>query len=183
MIGKIVARRYAKALFSLAEKAGGETPARYGADMEAVASAFATSPELVRILANPVIDASVKHAVMTSVADKLGLSPLVVNFLSLLIEKGRIASAPDIADLYRAFLDEANGILRGQLATAYALSEARQDQITTALEHQSGKTMELSFVVDPALLGGVLLKIGDKVLDASLRAQLAILKEQIKRGE
>ena len=67
MTGKIVARRYAKALFSLAEKAGGETPARYGADMEAVASAFATSPELVRILANPVIDASVKHAVMTSV--------------------------------------------------------------------------------------------------------------------
>ena len=74
-------------------------------------------------------------------------------------------------------------LMRGQLVTAYALTDVRQDQIKGKLEKQSGKKLVLSFAVDPAILGGVLLKVGDKVLDASLRAQLEILKEQIKRGE
>jgi len=183
LTGKIVARRYAKALFALAEKAGGEAPARFGADLEAFAAVLEVSPDLLRFFANPVIGDEVKRSVLAELVTKLSPSHLVANFLSLVIEKGRVSAVSDIAALYRALLDETNGILRGQLVTSFALSETRQDQIKTTLEKQSGKTMELSFVVDPALLGGVLLKIGDKVLDASLRAQLAILKEQIKRGE
>mgnify|MGYP001331221022 CR=1 FL=1 len=183
MTGKIVARRYAKALFALAAKAGGNAPAQYGADLEAFAAILVASPDLLRVFASPVIAEEAKRSVLAGLVGKLSLTPMVGNFLSLLIEKGRASFVVDVAVFYRTLLDEANGVLRGQLATAYVLSETRQDQIKTTLEHQSGKTMELSFVVDPALLGGVLLKIGDKVLDASLRAQLAILKEQIKRGE
>ena len=65
----------------------------------------------------------------------------------------------------------------------FAIPYLFQDQIKAKLEKQSGKKLVLSFAVDPAIIGGVVLKVGDKVLDASLRAQLEILKEQIKRGE
>jgi F-type H+-transporting ATPase subunit delta len=108
---------------------------------------------------------------------------MVVNFLSLLADKERLAIVLEVSAYYRTLLDEAEGVLRGQLVTAYTLSDQRQDQIKAKLEKQSGKKLVLSFGVDPAILGGVLLKVGDKVLDASLRAQLEILKEQIKRGE
>ena len=183
MTGNIVARRYAKALFALAVKAGGKAPAQYGEDMETIASILESSADLLRVFANPVITADVKKAVLAGVVGKLSLAPMVVNFLSLLADKDRLAFVPDVAAVYMALLDEAEGVLRGELVTAYALTETRQDQIRTKLEKQSGKELELSFVVDPAILGGVLLKVGDKVLDASLRAQLEILKEQIKRGE
>jgi F-type H+-transporting ATPase subunit delta len=183
LTGNIVARRYAKALFSLAAKAGKKAPAEFGKDLEAFASVLETSPDLLKVFANPIITADVKKAVLKGVLDKLALKPTVVNFLSLLADKERLPFVLDVAATYRALLDEAQGVMRGQLVTAYALTEARQDQIKTKLEKQSGKKLVLSFAVDPAILGGVLLQVGDKVLDASLRAQLDILKEQIKRGE
>jgi len=183
LTGNIVARRYAKALFALAKKAGKKAPAEYGKDLEAFASVLKTSPELLKVFANPIITADVKKAVLAGVLGKLSLKPMVANFLSLLADKDRLSSVLDVAAFYRLLLDEAEGVLRGQFVTAYALTDARQDQIKTKLEKQSGKKLVLSFAVDPAILGGVLLKVGDKVLDASLRAQLDILKEQIKRGE
>ena len=183
MSANIVARRYAKALFALAVKAGKKAPAEYGKDLEAFAEVLGTSPELLRVFANPIITADVKKVVLSGVLGKLSLKPTVANFLSLLADKERLPFVLDVAAVYRQLLDAAEGILRGQLVTAYALTEARQDQIKSKLEKQSGKKLVLSFAVDPAILGGVLLKVGDKVLDASLRAQLDILKEQIKRGE
>ncbi|KAF5033082.1 ATP synthase subunit delta [anaerobic digester metagenome] len=183
MTGNIVARRYAKALFALAKKAGKKAPAEYGKDMEAFASVLEASPDLLKVFANPVVAAEDKKAVLAGVVGKLGLKPMVVNFLSLLADKERLAFVLEVSAYYRTLLDEAEGVLRGQLVTAYALSDQRQDQIKAKLEKQSGKKLVLSFGVDPAILGGVLLKVGDKVLDASLRAQLEILKEQIKRGE
>lgn len=183
MTGNIVARRYAKALFALAKKAGKKAPADYGKDLEAFASVLEASPDLLKVFANPIIAAEMKKAVLAGVVGKLSLKPVVANFLSLLADKERLSSVLEVSAYYRTLLDEAEGVMRGQLVTAYTLSDVRQDQIKTKLEKQSGKKLVLSFAVDSSILGGVLLKVGDKVLDASLRAQLDILKEQIKRGE
>jgi F-type H+-transporting ATPase subunit delta len=124
-----------------------------------------------------------KKAVLDGVLADLSISPMVKNFLGLLAEKERLGYLPDIAAYYRTLLDESQGVVRGRLVTAVGLAEARQDQIKTKLEAQTGKKLVLDFAVDPDILGGVVLKVGDKVLDASLRAQLQILKEQIKRGD
>jgi len=183
LTGNIVARRYAKALFALAKKAGKKAPADYGKDLEAFASVLEASPDLLKVFANPIIAAEMKKAVLAGVVGKLSLKPVVANFLSLLADKERLSSVLEVSAYYRTLLDEAEGVMRGQLVTAYTLSDVRQDQIKTKLEKQSGKKLVLSFAVDSSILGGVLLKVGDKVLDASLRAQLDILKEQIKRGE
>ena len=183
MTGNIVARRYAKALFALAKKAGKKAPAEYGKDLEAFASVLETSADLLKVFANPIISADLKKAVLAGVVGKLALKPMVANFLSLLADKERLPFVLEVSAYYRTLLDESEGVMRGQLLTAFVLADARQDQIKSKLEKQSGKKLVLSFAVDSAILGGVLLKVGDKVLDASLRAQLEILKEQIKRGE
>jgi len=183
LTGNIVARRYAKALFALAKKAGKKAPAEYGKDLETFSSVLEASPDLLKVFANPIIGADVKKSVLAGVVGKLGLKPMVVNFLSLLADKERLPFVLEVSAVYRTLLDEAEGVMRGQLVTAFALADARQDQIKAKLEKQSGKKLVLSFAVDPSIIGGVVLKVGDKVLDASLRAQLEILKEQIKRGE
>ena len=92
-------------------------------------------------------------------------------------------SLPEIAEDFGAMLDEKNGVVSGKLVTAVALSDPRKVELKQRLEQQTGKKLELSFATDAEILGGVVLQIGDSVLDASLRAQLNILKETIKRGE
>lgn len=183
MTGNIIARRYAKALFSLGLGQGGDAVAAYGKDLEGLAEVLEKAPELMRVFANPIFVASEKMAVLDGVLAGLPISPMVKNFLGLLAEKERLSFLPDIAAYYRTLLDESQGVVRGRLVTAVNLAEARQDQIKSKLEAQTGKKLVLDFAVDPDILGGVMLKVGDKVLDASLRAQLQILKEQIKRGD
>lgn len=183
MTGNIVARRYAKALYSLGRKQGPDAPAAFGKDLDALAGVLEEAPLLLRVFANPIVTSEEKKAVLSAVAEKLKLSDVVRNFLGLLADKERLSSLLDIAAYYRLLLDADQGIMRGELVTAMPLAAPRQETIKKRLEKQSGKKLVLSFGVDKAILGGVLLKIGDKVLDASLRAQLEILKEQIKRGD
>ena len=80
-------------------------------------------------------------------------------------------------------LDEAKGILRGQCITAVKLSNDKKANLKDALQKKAGADIELTFAVDKDILGGMVLKLGDRVLDASLRAQLGILRETFKRGE
>jgi F-type H+-transporting ATPase subunit delta len=183
LTGNIIARRYAKALFSLGLGQGGDAVSAYGKDLEELAAVLENVPELMRVFANPIFVASEKKAVLDGVLAKLSVSPMVKNFLGLLAEKERLSYLPEIAVYFRTLLDEAQGVVRGRLVTALNLAEARRDQIKSKLEAQTGKKLVLDFAVDPEILGGVMLKVGDKVLDASLRAQLQILKEQIKRGD
>jgi F-type H+-transporting ATPase subunit delta len=84
---------------------------------------------------------------------------------------------------FQALLDEAQGIVRGDLVTAVGLDDAKQQAIKEQLEKQFNTSLVLDYHTDEDILGGVVLKVGDQVLDASLRAQLNILKENIKRGD
>ena len=104
-------------------------------------------------------------------------------FCELLADKGRLPLLSAIAADYGALLDKAKGICRGVLTTAIELEAKRKAEIKTQLESRTGRKLELVWAVDPAILGGLILKMGDIVLDASLRAQLDNLRESIKRGE
>jgi len=121
--------------------------------------------------------------VLEKVLDKLSVSQVVRNFSMLLADKNRLAYLPDIGSVYAMLLDEAQGIMRGKVLTAVALPEKRQGEIKQKLEKQTGRKLVLGYDVDPGIIGGLVLQIGDKVLDASLKAQLSKMKEQIKRGE
>eukprot|EP00831_Metopus_contortus_P037209 TRINITY_DN29335_c0_g2_i1.p2 TRINITY_DN29335_c0_g2~~TRINITY_DN29335_c0_g2_i1.p2 ORF type:complete len:130 (+),score=38.12 TRINITY_DN29335_c0_g2_i1:172-561(+) len=108
---------------------------------------------------------------------------MVKSFCDLLADRGRVALIPAIASDYKAMMDAVSGVISGELITVSELNAERRSAIQANLEKQAGKKLELSFATDKSILGGVVLKVGDKVMDASLKAQLQILKENIKRGE
>ena len=173
MNGDIVAQRYAKALFALGQQEGMAKLEQYGENLSALEGVLEDSPELVRLFHIPVISVAEKQKVLSQVLDKLDVDPMIKNFCSLLAEKERLPLFEEIAEAFGKLLDEAWGVVRGKLLTG----------ILARLEKQTSKQIALKFEVDPSILGGVVLQVGDNVLDASLRAQLAILRDIIKRGE
>ena len=183
MTGNVVARRYAKALFAVAQKGGAKDLDAYGKDLAGLVNVLDAAPEALGFFKNPTFNVDEKKAVLDDLLGKLSVGPTVKNFCDLLADKGRLPVLPAIAEVYKKMLEDAQGVVAGSLVTAVELPEARKNQIKDALAKKAGKTLDLDFAVDADILGGVVLKVGDKVLDASLRAQLQILKEQIKRGE
>lgn len=183
MSGNIVARRYAKALFAVGKKQSQSELDAYGKQIAELAEALEGAPEALRFFKNPVFSVEEKKAVLKQIADSLGLTGPIRNFANLLADKNRLVSVPEIAADFKAMLDEQNGIISGKLVTAVAISDARKVELKERLEKQTGKKLVLDYATNADILGGVVLQIGDSVLDASLRAQLNILKETIKRGE
>ncbi len=183
MTGNIVARRYAKALFALGKKKGDAELEAYGKNLAQLAEVLDQSPDMLSFFKNPVFSAAEKKAVLEQILGKISVQPLVKDFCNLLADKSRLSSLQDIAADFSIYLDEIQGILRGKLVTAVDLSDSKKADLQKQLEKQTGSKVNLDYDVDKEILGGVVLKVGDKVLDASLRAQLEILKETIKRGE
>ncbi|WP_022663238.1 F0F1 ATP synthase subunit delta [Paucidesulfovibrio longus] len=183
MTGNVVARRYAKALFAVGQKSGGEALDAFGKELSALAGVLDGSPEAFSFFKNPAFSAEEKKSVLKKLAEKVAVGQMMQNFCDLLADKDRVDVLPCIAEDFQSMLDQENGVIAGSLVTAFELSDGRKKELTDKLEKQTGKKLDLDFATDADILGGVVLKVGDKVLDASLRAQLDILKEQIKRGE
>ncbi|CCH49761.1 ATP synthase F1 subunit delta [Pseudodesulfovibrio piezophilus] len=183
MTGNVVSRRYAKALFAIGAAKGEADQKTYGEQLTALGDSMTASPEALGFFRNPLFSAEEKKAVLETLVDKVGVDPMVKNFCDLLADRGRVEMLPAIAADYKAMTDAVSGILSGQLITVGELNEERKSAIKENLEKQAGKKLELTFDTDKDILGGIVLKIGDKVMDASLKAQLQILKENIKRGE
>lgn len=184
MTNTVIARRYANALFALGKEEGGENAlSRYGACLTSLGDMLDTSSALEMTLKSPVIDVEEKKALVAKLLDKLKADATVRNFCFLLADNERLAFLRDIVTCYSKLLDEVRGVVRGTLTTAVGLAADKQSKLKSGLEKKTGAAIELAFAVDSGILGGMVLKIGDKVLDASLRAQLGILRETFKRGE
>ena len=183
MTGNIVATRYAKALFALGRKAGKGELDKFASSLNGIGEAYSKSPALAEVFCSSVFTQDEKRKVLTKLSKSLSLHKTVVNFCLLLSERRRMNVLPDIVTAFQALLDVEKGTIRGKLLTAIALDEAKRTAYQAELEKKAGTKLELEFGVAPEILGGVVLKVGDKVLDASLRAQLSILKDSIKRGE
>ncbi len=183
MSSDIIARRYSRALYAIGQEQGEDQLAAFGKDLGKVMEVVDQAPEMLRVFQNPIFTIEEKKAVMQKILDKLDLSKTVVNFCLFLGDKDRLGFLPQIVDYFNGLLDEAQGVLRGELVTAVDLDEEMKTTVKSKLEQQSGNTVYLDYQVDQQILGGLRLKVGDKVLDASLKAQLEILKENIKRGE
>lgn len=179
----IVANRYAKALFFLGKEAGPKKLDAFSVSLGGLGEAYGASSALVQVLSSPLFSVEEKRKVLGSLAEKLSTDETVLNFCYLLAEKQRMDMLPAIVASFGNLLDEERNVLRGEVVTATALAAKKQESVLSALGKKTKSTLALEFGVDPEILGGVMLKVGDKVLDASLRAQLSILKDSIKRGE
>lgn len=183
MTGSIVAKRYAYALFSIGKEVGDNELDAYWRSLSDLDQALKSSPELTQVLTSPIFSFEEKSKVISKLGETLELNKTILNFCFLLAEKKRISAFSSICADFGRLLDEERGIIRGEILTAVALTKKKQQEVLQSLGEKSKSELALEFGVAPEIIGGVILKVGDKVMDASLRAQLSILKESIKRGE
>jgi len=169
-----VARRYAQALYQQAE-ASGQTDA-VEADVALVGETFAGSPDLTQAIGSPVVPREKKQAVLDRVFGGR-LSAVTDGFVRLLLDKGREALVPEVVAAYRALGDERTGTVEAVVRTAKPLSADETDRLQAALAARTGKTVRLRIQLEPDLLGGLVVRIGDVVYDRSVRHQLAQLRD------
>ena len=181
MIGLKIARRYAKALMTIGKEDGqAET---YKEELAGVVKLLEEQEELQQAISNPLYDGESRKNVLELVVERLGLSKVMTSFLFLCFDKGRIQYLGDIYRFYEKLTDELANIVRADLVSAVELPEESIARIRDALSEKTGKEVRMEVSVDPALIGGAVTKIGDLVLDGSVRTQLMSLKESLQRSE
>ena len=176
----VIAKRYAKALFNLAEQ--DKAIEQYGQEMDQFVRLLGELPKLAGAIQSPLYPEATRKSLFATGADKVGMAPIVRSFVNLLVEKKRVQHIAEIADYYHKLIDEHANVARAQLSAATALSEGVVGEIALSLEKMTGKKVVIEFKEDPSLIGGVVAQIGDLVLDGSVRRQLLNFKETFKRG-
>jgi len=176
-----IARRYAKALFSLAVDKTSDKSAseKFGKELDALAAAYTVSDDLRHALESPLFKSAEKSAVLAALQKKLKISPEVQRFMALLLVRGRLPHLPGIARAYRRLSDDRLQQIRGTITSAQPLSSDAYKRITAALGKRTGRTVILEAQVDPELLGGVVAKVGDLVLDGSIKSRIERLQHKI----
>ncbi len=174
-----VARIYARTLLLLAEKEA----AVEGVDQSvtALAGALQSDRRLTAFLAAPQIEAKEKRAVIERA---LGgkLHPALVRFLLLVVDKRRESLLAEIAAAWRELLDERANRMSAAVVTAVEIDDDTREAIRSALEKATGKSVVLESRVDPAMLGGVVVRFGDSVIDGSVRSRLAAIRNRLRRA-
>ena len=176
-----VARRYAKALLLIAKKDG--KAEIYREEIGRVSNLIAQEEVLKEAICNPLYDHADRKKVLGVILEKLNLSRVVESFMLLLFDKGRFGFLNNINEFYQKLADELKGIARATLVSATELSSEAVEKIRTILSQKTGKDVILEIKQDPSLLGGIVTKIGDLVLDGSIKTQLLNMRESLKRGE
>jgi F-type H+-transporting ATPase subunit delta len=179
MKNPMAARRYAAALM---EAAGtGRAVTAVARDLESVRTLLQGSRELRLLLASPVVSGPKKRAVVDALFGKrLGVTTMT--FLRLLVEKGREPLLLPIVEDFLALRDAREGIVHVDVTTAVPLPAAQQKALTATLEQLTGKSIRLRCTEDAAVRGGLVVKIGDTVLDGSVRNQLVRLHQRFVAG-
>ena len=176
-----VSRRYAKALILIGQEDG--QAEQYNEELIAVVELFDTQEGFEAALTNPLFNKNDRKKVLEAVLAATQLSAIMKSFLILLFDKGRIGFLRDIASYYKDMADELNGVVKASVTSATELSSEAVEKIKASLSKKTGKTIVLNVEQDPALIGGVVTKIGDLVLDGSVKTQLINMRETLTKGE
>ncbi len=177
-----VAARYAKAFFELVAEQGGQELHKANKTLQSLKASMLGVESLSLCLKDPILSSDEKKKVLTELLKSFEQAPFVPQFCYLLADKQRLELIPVIADQFSVLLDNKEGISRGIITTAVEVDENHKRDIVENLEKQTGRKLLLSYAVDPSLLGGMVLKINDLVLDSSLATQLNNLSQTIKLG-
>jgi F-type H+-transporting ATPase subunit delta len=170
LITSNVAKRYARAFFDVA---GGEKRyEEYYSELLRFSTVMDENKNLKEFLSNPVFNKTDKKNVVDKVLQKLNLSVTTANFLKLLTDKGRMGSIAGIEENYRKLMDNAIGLARVQVKTAFPLTPDLSANLKKALESLTAKKVEMQIDEDASLLGGIVVRVGDKLYDGSIKMQL-----------
>jgi F-type H+-transporting ATPase subunit delta len=173
----VLAERYASALYELAEPNGLDAVA---ADLRTLKGLIHDSVDLQRVLASPLIKRDVQGKAIAAVAQAAGISPLVLNVLGVMGRHRRLFALEAVADAFLALLAERRGETTAQVTAARPLSQAQIAAVTEAVRQAVSNKVSLDLKVDPRLLGGLVVKVGSRLFDSSLRTKLRRLETAMK---
>ena len=171
-MGTAAARRYAKAIFELA---GGEGQLEEWGRRLAQVREVLSDPEVTRVLTNPTIATELRMAMVSDLFD----GGEATNLAKLLIESDRVRDVEGIAEEFERLADEAAGRVRATVTTAVELSSKDRDRVADELSRRLGKEIHLDVLVDPGILGGLILQYGDRLVDASVATRLQQLRRRL----
>ncbi len=174
------ARRYARALFAIAQEQ--QAVAEVRAQLEGVEALFAEHPELAAALFRPLHPVAERRGVLRGICERAGSGESVRNFFAFLVDQRRLVDFDAICSEYRRLADEAAGRTRAEVVSASPLSNEQQRRLAQALAARTGCEVELDVRVDADLIGGAIAVVGGLVFDGSLRTQLSQLRETLTRG-
>ena len=173
-----LAGRYAVALFELAAEDGVVTAVE--SDLDTLSAALTESPELASLTTNPQLGRKAKTAAMDDVAKLLGVSALTRRFLGVLAENRRLAELPRMIRAFRDIAAAQRGEVSAEVVSAHALSEEQLTSLRNKLTAREGRTVKLTSSVDPDMLGGLIVTIGSRRIDGSIRTRLNALTHAMK---
>jgi F-type H+-transporting ATPase subunit delta len=173
-----IASRYASAAFDLAKE--GKGLAALESDIDALTAALECSSDLRALISSPVYSREEQATAIAALAKKMGLSEIVTNTLGLLAQKRRLFVLPFVLNALRDLLAEEKGEVTAEVISAKALTKTQSDKLAKTLSANIGKTVKINAAVDESLVGGLVVKVGSKMIDTSIRSKLSALQNTMK---
>jgi F-type H+-transporting ATPase subunit delta len=175
-----VSGRYATALFELArdQKVVDEVKA----DLAKFEALLNESADLKRLVRSPVFSAEAQSRALSAVLDKAGIAGISANFLKVLTANRRLFAVTDVIRAYRALVARFKGEVTADVTVAETLSDKNLDALKVALKSVTGKDVALNVNVDPSIIGGLVVKLGSRMIDSSLRTKLNSIKHAMKEA-
>jgi len=177
----LFAARYARAFAESVEASKLDPPA-VSSQLDDFASAWKESPELRQFFESPAFPPARKVAFLDTLNEKLGMTPLVRNFLAVLIDHDRIGSVYEVIDTYRREMDLRQGIFEAEIVSARKLDDDERRKLEAQVGQVAGGRVKANYREDKSLMGGAIVTIGSTVYDGSVRGRLDRLKEQLVAG-
>jgi F-type H+-transporting ATPase subunit delta len=174
---KSASLQYANALADIALAQGAAEPA--GKQLSDFGAAYASSTELRTLLASPAVSIGDKHAVIEKIASRLGASKIIRNFLFVIADHRRTHLLPEIIASFQQVTRGRQGIAEAEVSSAVELSAGQKKEMAATLARLTGKKVETTYALDPTLLGGAIVRIGDTIYDGSLRSRLRELRARL----
>ena len=181
MTNKSAAIRYARALFEVAVKEKADLSA-LGQQLEAFSALFTAHPTLGKVLLNPAVPTPRKRAAVEQLAKGASLPSVLAKLLVLLAERDRLVLLPDLTIAYRDRLLDHQKVVRAEVATSAPLAAGRVKAIEKSLAQVTGRSVALVTRVDPDMIGGLVVRVGGTVYDASITRQLARMRTRLVEG-
>ena len=173
-----IAARYATAVFDLAKE--GKDIKALETDVAALQAAIADSADFTTLLTSPLYNRDEQGAAVTAISKKMGLSVTVSNVLSLLVAKRRLFVLPHMLAVLQDRLADERGEMTVEVTTAKSLTKAQSDKLAKTLSGQVGKTVTIKQTVDESIIGGLIVKMGSRMIDTSIAAKLNALQNTMK---
>ncbi len=175
-----MAGRYATAIFELALEAGALDQIR--SELDAFDTLAASNPDLMRLIRSPVFGAEEQSKALAAVLERAGISGMSAQFLKVITANRRLFAVREIIKAFRALVARHKGEVTAQVTVAEQLNDARLNEIKEALAAVTGKDVHIDLHVDPSIIGGLVVKLGSRMVDSSLRTKLNAIKHAMKEA-